>query len=307
MLFLRDKVVLITGGTGSLGQALVPILFENKVKKIIIYSRGEHAQVQMERIFPRNKFSIRYLLGDVRDRHRLYRAFDGVHYVIHCAAIKHVDKAQSDPFEAVQTNVVGAQHIIDAAIDRKVMKVLAVSSDKAVNPCNLYGASKLCADFMFVAANVYSPQSTRFGVVRFGNFWGSSGSFIELIEKIKTMPNEKIPITHPGMTRFFITLETAAEKVLEALENFDGGEIMVPKMEAYRIEDLARQLCPNREVEYIGIRDGEKMHEELLTVTGDCKTHKYGDWYITYPPGKKGKGILVPSNFKYCSGEMVEL
>lgn len=304
MLYLRDRTILITGGTGSLGNAVTEVLLQQRVKKIIIYSRGELAQVEMERRYPRGQYPMRYLLGDIRDRNRLYRALSGVDYVIHCAAIKHVDKAQADPFEAVQTNVVGAENLVDAAIDRGVRKVLAVSSDKAVNPCNLYGASKLCADFLFVAANVYSPHSTRFSVVRFGNFWGSSGSFIELVEKLKILKGKIIPITDSKMTRFFIPLPEAAQRVLQALCQMEGGEIMVPEMKAYRIEDLAKQLYPEAELQYIGIRPGEKLHEELITGTGACQTYKRDGWFITYPPGKQNDSCeLVPSDFRYSSEE----
>ena len=247
-----------------MAQAIVPKLIACRVKKIIIYSRGEFAQVEMERKLPNPEYPMRYLLGDVRDRDRLYRAISDVDYIIHTAAIKHVDKAQYNPFETVQTNVIGAQNVIDAAIDRNVMKVLAISTDKSVDPVNLYGASKLCSDFMFVDANVYSPKGTKFSVIRFGNFWGSSGSFVELVLKLRRRKEKKIPITHPWMTRFFIQLDDAADFVIKYLEEMKGGEIIVPKMKAYKIVDLARDLYPEAEHEIVGIREGEKMHEDLI-------------------------------------------
>jgi len=300
---MKFSTVLITGGTGSLAQAILPKLVARGVEKVIVYSRNEFNQVEMERKFPKSVYPVRYMLGDVRDRDRLYRALDDVNAVIHCAAVKHVDKCEYDPFEAVQTNVNGAQNVIDAAIDRKVQRVLAISSDKAVNPCNLYGASKLASDHMFLAGNAYSPKTTKFSVIRFGNFWGSSGSVVPLFIDLAKKQTGYIPITDKKMTRFFITLDEAAERVILALETMSGGEIFTPKMISRRIVDVGKEIYPEAEIRIIGIRPGEKMHEELISSVYASRTFEKDGGYITFPDGRKGYGKSVPDNFAYTSEE----
>lgn len=299
---MKNKTILITGGTGSLGNALVTYLVGRKVKKIIVYSRNEFHQVEMEKNFPRYHFPIRYFLGDVRDSDRLHRALSGVNIVIHCAALKHVDKCFFDPFEAVLTNVVGAQNLISAAIDCNVEKVIAISSDKSVNPCSIYGATKLCADHIFINANVYSPKSTKFSVVRFGNFWGSSGSFIPLLFKLSKECETEIPLTHVDMTRFFITLQEASQRVCQCLYMMNGGEIFTPKMKAFRILDIVKEICPNSKIKIIGLRPGEKLYEELVSKVHANQTYEIKNWYITYlNEALKYIGKRVCDNFEYNS------
>lgn len=298
---MKNKVVLVTGGTGSLGQALVPFLVQKQVSKIIIYSRNEYAQVQMERVFPRKTHKIRYLLGDIRDKDRLNRALNNVDIVIHLAALKHVDKCETDPFEAIETNVIGAQNLINAAIDNNVKKVFAISTDKACGTISsLYGATKLCADRLFIAANVYAPQKTKFSIIRFGNFWGSSGSVVPLYKKLAEEKSPTIPLTDIGMTRFFITLEEASERIIQAIEYMNGGEIFVPKMRAKRIIDVAREIHPTAQIELIGKKDGEKLYEELVTSVDSHMTVEWPEWYVI---GKNVDGDKVPDGFTYTSME----
>lgn len=300
MYYLTDKIVLITGGTGSLGQALVSKLCEARVKKIIVYSRHEYSQVEMERRFSKEKYPIRYFIGDVRDRDRLHRAMEDVNVVIHTAAIKHIDKAQYDPFEAVKTNVVGAQNVIDISIDYGIDKVIAISTDKSVNPTSLYGASKLCSDFMFVAANNYSPGKTKFSVVRFGNFWGSSGSIVEYLMNLPTSKKHEIKLTHSDMTRFFITLEEASSFIVRFLDIMKGQEIFSPKMRARRIVDIIKELQPKSITKLIGLRPGEKLYEEMIIPTYAANTYEVfdndgkSDFYVTVPDG----------DYKYCEGSV---
>ena len=300
---LRDKVVLITGGTGSLGNSLVIRLFEYGVSKVIIYSRGEYNQWIMEKSFKKGDYPIRYFLGDIRDKDRLYRAFGGVDIIIHCAAIKHIDKAQYDPFEAIKTNTIGAQNIIDAAIDCNVDRVMAISTDKAVNPTSLYGASKLASDFMFVAANNYSPERTKFSVIRFGNFWNSSGSIIEFLFKQCRVKNAIIPLTDERMTRFFITLGVASDYVIEAIDIMKGQEIFTPKMSSRKMIDIMNFICISPKFRIIGMRPGEKLHEELIVSEYSRQTYETNDWFITYPIGYEGSiiGNQVPEGFIYNS------
>ena len=249
-------------------------------EKIIVFSRDEFKQVEMRRAIEDPEHKVRYFLGDVRDKDRLRRAFVGVDYVIHCAALKHVDAGEYNPSEFVSTNVLGAQNIIDAALDRGIKKVLGVSSDKAVNPISLYGASKLCADKLFVAANAYSGKlGTRFSVIRYGNFIGSRGSVVPYWQELKWKGENIIPITDPEMTRYWITLEDAALRALEALKDMRGGEIYVPKMEKRKIIDVAREIHPKAIFEYIGKRKGEKIHEEIIPDWDDVKER--GNLWVT--------------------------
>ena len=300
---LVDKNVLITGGTGSLGNALIEPLMKSGVRKIIVYSRGEYGQVQMERRFSKEQYPIRYFIGDVRDGERLHRALDDVHIVIHLAAIKHIDKAQYDPFEAVKTNVIGAENVINASIDCNVEKVVAITSDKGANPTSLYGASKQCADFMFVAANNYSPHQTKFSVIRFGNFWNSSGSFIEYLFSLKRGVKHTINVTDFRMTRFFLTLEDGANHVIYALKHMQGQEIFSPKMQSRKIIDIVKEMHPKAILNETGIRPCEKLHEDLIVKAYAKQTYETDRWFITYPHNCTLECIGTPldENFEYNS------
>jgi UDP-N-acetylglucosamine 4,6-dehydratase len=301
---LNDKVILITGGTGSFGQKFTEIIFKNyEPKKVIILSRDEFKQYQMAKNFNDTEYPIRYFLGDIRDKDRLFRAFEGIDYVIHAAALKQVPALEYNPTEAVKTNVVGADNIVDAAIDAGVKKVIALSTDKAVNPINLYGATKLVAEKIFIAANAYAGGRVKFAVVRYGNVVGSRGSVIPLLLNLKQKGVREVPITDPRMTRFWITLEEGVELVMKALEKAEGGEIFVPKIPSMKITDLASAIDPNFKFRIIGIRPGEKIHETLVSedearatkiVDGiyvilpqfiDCKIYKK---YEKYPSVAKG-------------------
>jgi len=305
---LKNKTILITGGTGSLGKALVNRILKLKPKKVIVYSRGELAQVEMRREIPTKK--LRFLVGDVRDYRRLRRALSGVDAVIHAAALKHVDTCEYNPVEAVQTNVIGAQNLIDAAIDMGVKKVVAISSDKSVAPVNLYGATKLCADKLFIAANAYSGKNwTKFSVVRFGNFENSNGSVIPYWEKLIS-EGKPIEITDPAMTRFHITLEDAAKFTIRALLDCQGGEVWSPKMDTYKVWDLALKYGgkANRDnFKIIGKRPGEKLHEDMVVSDDADMTYDLGDHYITYPDFSwmqvqiPSDAKRVPERFRYAS------
>lgn len=275
--FLDGKSVLITGGTGSLGNQLVQMLIRHAhARRIIILSRDEFKQYTMREAFGGSE-SLRFFLGDVRDKDRLRRAFEGADYVIHAAALKQVPAAEYNPFEFINTNVLGAQNVINAALDTGVRRVVALSTDKAANPINLYGATKLCSDKLFVAGNSYrGPRDTGFAVVRYGNVVGSRGSVIPFF--LNRRKTGVLPITHPEMTRFWITLEQAANLVLNALRHMEGGEIFVPKIPSMRITDLARLIGPECKQDIVGIRPGEKLHEMLVEPesgrnTLDCRTH----------------------------------
>lgn len=278
---LNDKVVLITGGTGSFGHKFVEIVLQRyKPKKLIIFSRDEMKQYEMSKIFcPRKNKNIRYFIGDVRDAERLHRAFCGVDIVIHAAALKIVPTAEYNPFEAVKTNIIGAENVINIAIDNNVEKVLALSTDKAVNPINLYGATKLCAEKMFIAANNYSAGKTKFDVVRYGNVLGSRGSVVPFFKQC-AQETGVIPITDKRMTRFWITLEQGVEFVLGCLNEMRGAEVFVPKMPSMRIVDLARAVCPKCKIKVTGIRPGEKLHESLLTPDDGPNCYEYDDRYV---------------------------
>jgi len=279
----NDKVVLITGGTGSFGKKFTEILLKKyKPKKVIIYSRDEFKQFEMRKRF--NDKCMRYFIGDVRDKERLIRAMEGVDYVVHAAALKHVPVAEYNPMEAIKTNVLGANNVIDAAIDTGVKKVIALSTDKAVNPINLYGATKLASDKLFIAANnMKGAKDIRFSVVRYGNVMASRGSVIPLFQELANKGVKKLPITHPDMTRFWITLDEAVNFVLMAFETMQGGEIFVPKIPSMKITDLAKAIAPNCEFDIIGIRPGEKLHESMISIDDSYNTLEFGSYFIILP------------------------
>lgn len=283
----KNKTVLITGGTGSFGQAFARrLLLEDSCHKVIIFSRDEWKQWEMRQSDPLyNHPKIRYFLGDVRDLRRLERAFNEVQIVIHAAALKQVPAAEYNPTEFVQTNVIGSMNVIDAAINCKVEKVIALSTDKAVNPVNLYGATKLCSDKLFVAGNAYvgASQSTKFSVVRYGNVSGSRGSIIPLWKKMLADGAAYIPITDTRMTRFWITLDQAVDFVENSFVNMRGGEIFVPKIPSIRIVDLARALAPDMPIEICGIREGEKLHELMINIEDGRHSIEMSDHYIICP------------------------
>lgn len=307
---LNNKVVLITGGTGSFGNKFTEIVFKKyKPKKIIIFSRDEYKQHQMARIFPDDKYPIRYFLGDIRDRDRLYRAFENVDYIVHAAALKQVPALEYNPTEAVKTNILGADNIVDAAVDRGVKKVVALSTDKAVNPINLYGATKLAAEKIFVAANAYAGARVKFSVVRYGNVVGSRGSVIPFYLNLKKQGVKEFPVTDVRMTRFWITLEQGVELVLNALESSQGGEVFVPIIPSMSIVDLARAIEPKVSFKFIGIRPGEKIHETLVSDDEARSAIKYKNMYVILPQFFNGKSFLkfykshktLPSDFSYRS------
>jgi UDP-N-acetylglucosamine 4,6-dehydratase len=281
---LNNKVVLVTGGTGSFGQKFVETVLEQYTPtKLIIYSRDELKQFEMRQRFSDRTYEcLRYFIGDVRDRDRLYRAFDGVDIVVHAAALKQVPACEYNPLEAVRTNVLGAANIIDAAIDRNVKQVIALSTDKAANPVNLYGATKLCSDKLFTAANIYSGgHGTRFSVVRYGNVVGSRGSVVPFFLKMRE--TGVLPITDPRMTRFWITLDQGVRFVLDSLVRMKGGEIFVPKIPSMNIMDLARAIAPECDTRLVGIRPGEKLHEIMVAEDDARQTLEYDDYFAIYP------------------------
>ena len=305
---LNGKKILVTGGTGSFGRKFVEVVLKRfRPEKLIVFSRDELKQSQMQREF--NARCMRYFIGDVRDESRLHRAFHGVDVVVHAAALKHVPIAEYNPFETVKTNVIGAENVINVAIDNRVKKVVALSSDKAVNPVNIYGATKLCADKMFVASNNYSGDSrTRFSVVRYGNVLGSRGSVVPVFRELRK--TGKIPITDKRMTRFWITLEQGVELVLKSLELMEGGEIFVPKIPSMKILDLADVIAPGCKKEIVGIRPGEKLHEVLIPMDEMRKTLEFDSMYVICPdrsawgwknPRLAGKGKVVREEFEYAS------
>lgn len=259
--FLKNKTILVTGGTGSFGSNFIKYLLKNSAaKKIIVFSRDELKQFKMEAEIKDDR--LRFFLGNVRDLQRLQRAFNEVDAIVHAAALKQIPTLEYNPFEAVKTNIFGSQNIIEAAIDQGVKKVLLVSTDKAAQPINLYGATKLCAEKLFINGNSYAPNKSMFSVVRYGNVMGSRGSIIENLTKNKNA--KKVQITDLAMTRFWITLEQSFELVMFALENMEGGEIFVPKIPSMKLVDLFDAIAPNAEKEIIGVRPGEKIHETLL-------------------------------------------
>lgn len=278
----KNKTVLITGGTGSFGQTFARRILEKyDVKKLIIFSRDEMKQYEMQKVFKDPGEKLRFFIGDVRDANRLHRAFNGVDIVVHAAALKIVPTAEYNPFEVIQTNVVGAENIINMAIDNGVKKVLALSTDKAANPINLYGATKLCAEKMFVSGNNYSAGATQFSVVRYGNVIGSRGSVVPFFRECRK--KGVVPITDPRMTRFWITLDQGVQLVIRSLETMDGGEIFIPKLPSVKVLDLAKVICPDARQEVIGIRPGEKLHETLVVADDGPSTYEFDDRYVIYP------------------------
>lgn len=285
-MFLNGKTVLITGGTGSFGRKFVEIaLTKYKFKRLIVFSRDELKQHEMRDKFPDSIGSpIRYFIGDIRDAERLYRAFHDVDIVIHAAALKQIPACEYNPFEAIQTNVIGAKNIINAAIERRVEKVLALSTDKAVNPVNLYGASKLCAEKLFIQGNYYAGSGrSKFSCTRYGNVIGSRGSVIPIFKRQRA--NGKITITDKRMTRFWLTLEQSVEFVIKCIGLMSGGEIFLPKIPSMNIMDLAQAVAPGCEIEYIGIRPGEKLHEMLVSEHESHHAVETRDMYIIQPDG----------------------
>ncbi|MFN2453662.1 MAG: UDP-N-acetylglucosamine 4,6-dehydratase (inverting) [Pyrinomonadaceae bacterium] len=277
--------ILITGGTGSFGRALVRTLLTKPEtwQRIVIFSRDELKQYDMQQEFPHERYpQLRFFIGDVRDAERLRRAVEGIDVVVHAAALKQVPAAEYNPFEAVKTNVIGAENVINAALDQGVSRVVALSTDKAANPINLYGATKLCSDKMFIAANSYAGgKQTRMSVVRYGNVVGSRGSVIPFF--LKCRKSGVIPITDPRMTRFWITLQEGVNFVLSCLEQMKGGEIHVPKLRSMNVMDLAKALAPECRTEIVGIRPGEKIHETLISVDDARQTLDAPDRYIVQP------------------------
>ena len=304
---LADQVVLITGGTGSFGKQFVEtVLRDDTPRKLIIFSRDELKQSDMRQIFSEQKYPcMRYFIGDVRDKDRLYRAMDGVDVVIHAAALKQVPTAEYNPIEVIKTNVMGAANLIDAAIDRNVQQVIALSTDKAANPINLYGATKLCSDKLFVAANGYSGHhGTRFSVVRYGNVMGSRGSVIPFFQQMRA--SGILPVTDIKMTRFWITLEQAVNFVLMCLERMHGGEIFVPKIPSMNIVDLARAIAPECRLDVVGVRPGEKLHETMVPEDDARNTMEYDDCFVIRSASANGRvhsngGRACPEGFRYSS------
>jgi len=306
MINLEGKSILVTGGTGSFGKAFIRHILDNyHPRRVIVFSRDELKQFEMEQEFKDNR--LRFFLGDVRDRDRLYRAFKGVEYVVHAAALKQVPACEYNPFEAIKTNVLGAQNIIEAAIDCGVKRLVALSTDKAASPANLYGATKLCSDKLFIAGNAYVGASDRtmFSVVRYGNVVGSRGSVIPLFKKQRE--EGVITITDERMTRFWLTLEQGVKFVLNSLENMCGGEIFVPKIPSMKITDLAEAIAPGCQHKAVGIRPGEKLHEVMITEDDSYNTIEVKDFYLIKPPfswwssENWSEGRPVPEGFRYSS------
>jgi len=281
---LNSKNILITGGTGSFGKKCAEVILKKyKPKRLIIFSRDELKQFEMAQQFPDTKYDcIRFFIGDIRDKERMYRAFHGVDYIIHAAALKQVPAAEYNPFEAVKTNILGAQNVINVAIDVGVKKVIALSTDKAANPINLYGATKLCSDKLFIAGNSYrGSESSIFSVVRYGNVVGSRGSVIPFFLKCKE--EGILPITDPRMTRFWITLDQGVKFVLDSLQRMVGGELFVPKLPSMNIMDLANVIAPECKKEIVGIRPGEKVHEVMIPKEDSRRTLEFDSHYVIQP------------------------
>lgn len=311
---MDGKSILITGGTGSLGKALTKHIIANypSVKRLVIFSRDEQKQFQMNLEYPADKYpQIRFFIGDVRDKDRLTRALKGIDYVIHAAAMKHVPIAEYNPDECVKTNIHGAQNVIDACLETNVERVVALSTDKACAPINLYGATKLASDKLFVAANnIRGNNPIRFSVVRYGNVMGSNGSVIPFF--INRKKDGILPITDPNMTRFNISLQGGVDMVMHALFNAWGGEIFIPKIPSYRIIDVAEAVGPECEHRVVGIRPGEKVHEEMITPSDSFYTYDLGSYYAILPTTPKWElkdfkkefnAVKVPEGFAYNSGE----
>ena len=306
---LTNSSILITGGTGSFGHHFVPMtLARFNPKRLVIYSRDEMKQWEMAKLFEGDN-RVRFFIGDIRDKDRLSRALDSIDYVVHAAATKIVPTAEYNPFECIKTNVNGAMNLIDACIDKKIKKIVALSTDKACNPVNLYGASKLASDKLFISGNTYAAKKkTRFSVVRYGNVIGSRGSIIPFFKQL-AKEGKSLPITDSRMTRFMISLEQGVELVWQAFNDMDGGEIYVKKIPSMKITEIARAIAPDSAVEIIGIRPGEKLHEQMIGLEDAYYTYEYKDYYKILPSirfwgGEKfkiGEGIKVPEDFTYSS------
>ena len=314
---LNQKSILITGGTGSFGKAFVKVVLERypNIKRLVIFSRDEQKQFQMAQEYPHEKYPIiRFFIGDVRDYERLKRAFSGIDTVVHAAAMKHVPIAEYNPTECIRTNIIGAENVIQASLECGVENVVALSTDKAAAPINLYGATKLVSDKLFIAANnIKGNHNIKFSVVRYGNVMGSNGSVIPFF--LKKRKEGVLPITDPTMTRFNISLKDGVEMVLYAIENAWGGELFVPKIPSYRITDVAKAIGPNCEQKNIGIRPGEKVHEEMITASDSFFTYDIGSYYVIVPFThdwsidefiQKFKAVKVPIGFTYNSGKNTE-
>lgn len=313
MLDLNNKSVLITGGTGSFGKMFSKLILNRypNVRRLVIFSRDEQKHFQMGMEFPEDKYpAIRYFIGDVRDRERLRSAFEGIDIVIHAAAMKHVHIAEYNPMECIKTNILGAENVINAALYCGVENVVALSTDKAAAPINLYGATKLTSDKLFIAANnIRGARRVKFSVVRYGNVMGSNGSVMPLF--LKRRKEGVLPITDEKMTRFNISLEDGCQMVFDAIENAWGGEIFVPKIPSYKIVDVATAIGPNCEKKIVGIRPGEKIHEEMITISDSMNTYDIGKYYVILPQKPRFKlsqfiehfkAKIVDEGFSYNSG-----
>ena len=314
-MLLNDKTILITGGTGSFGKYFTRYVMEHyNPRKIIIYSRDEFKQWMMQNEFKEYEDKLRFFIGDVRDQERLRRAFEGVDYVIHAAALKQVPACEYNPNEAIKTNIHGAMNVIEASLDAGVKKVVALSTDKAVNPVNLYGGTKLVSDKLFVAANAYvGNKDVNFSIVRYGNVAGSRGSIIPLFRDIIAKGGTELPITDVRMTRFWISLGEGIELVIKALEEAKGGETFISKIPSFKITDLAEAMLPGCKIKEIGIRPGEKLHEIMVTTEDSFTTYEYDRHFIVYPqmtwnnkqqPDMSGR--KVEEGFSYSSGSNTE-
>lgn len=308
MIDLNGKKILVTGGTGSFGKRFVRrVLSKFRPEKLIVFSRDEFKQYEMQRMM--DDPCLRFFIGDVRDKDRLYRAFEGVEYLIHAAALKQVPSAEYNPFEAIKTNIIGAQNIIDVAIDIGIKRVVALSTDKACNPVNLYGATKLCSDKLFIAGNSYAGRKiTRFGVVRYGNVVGSRGSVVPHFLQLKK--GDSVPVTDERMTRFWITLDQGVDFVLKALDQMQGGEIFVPKIPTATIVDIAKAIVPKCKIQIIGVRPGEKLHELLISIEDGRRTLEYPEHFVIQPDfpwwsdeKRKNGGEPVRDGFAYSSDQ----
>ena len=314
---LKNKSILVTGGTGSFGKKFIETILKKypDVKKVVVYSRDELKQYEMAQKFNDREFpQMRYFIGDVRDAARLKRACEGIDIIIHAAALKQVPTAEYNPMECINTNIFGAENVINAALDCGVKKVVALSTDKAAAPINLYGATKLCSDKLFIAANnMRGSRDLTFSVVRYGNVLGSRGSVVPFF--LEQRKNKTLPITHEDMTRFNITLDEGVNMVLYAIENAWGGELYVPKIPSYRITEVAKAVGPKCETKIVGIRPGEKLHEEMITESDSLNTLDCGKYYVIIPSHpawnkedymKKFSAKFVTPGFKYNSGENTE-
>lgn len=309
---LNDRVILVTGGTGTFGQFFIKYILRNyRPQKVIIYSRDEFKQLEMAEALKEHAARLRFFIGDVRDKERLNRALENrVDYVIHAAAMKQISACEYNPLEAIKNNIHGSQNVIDSTLDQNVAKVIALSTDKAVNPISLYGATKMVSDRLFIAANSYvgKQRKTCFSVVRYGNVFGSRGSVLPLYRKLLSEGISELPITDPAMTRFWISLKEAVQLVLKALETSRGGETYIARIPSIKITDLAEAMSPGVPTRIIGIRPGEKLHEVMITRDDAPYTYQYDQYFVIYPafpheqnPPPEDPGVKVPADFSYTS------